>query len=211
MKKCLTLLFCVFTFSQVLLAQDKDEDLGPRNGFHKENLFTGGSIVLSFYNGGFLAGANPVFGCSLTKWVDVGIVGNYTYSSYRDYSYYGSDDKLHQSIYGGGLFTRLFPVRFLFAQAQVEHNWLHSKYIPTPGSGAITQTTTESANSILVGAGYTTGRDPLGKSAYGYLAILFDVGTDPLSPYKDAYNRAIPIFRAGFNVPLFQDKHGHRR
>ncbi|MGZ3846083.1 MAG: hypothetical protein ACXVBH_08500, partial [Flavisolibacter sp.] len=174
------------------------------------------SIVLSFYNGGFLAGANPVFGCSLTKWVDLGIVGNYTYSSYREYDYnapgyYGAEHIIHQSVYGGGLFTRLFPVRFLFAQAQVEHNWLHSKYIPTPGSGGATQTATESANSILVGAGYTTPRDPVGRSPYGYLAILFDVGTDPLSPYKDAYARAIPIFRAGFNVPLFQGKGDQRR
>ena len=210
MKKFLILLLSLFTLNQVLLAQDNEEDQGPKDGFHKENLFTGGSIALSFYNGGFLAGANPVFGCSLTKWADLGLVVNYTYSSYRDYSYYGADDKLHESIYGGGLFTRLYPIRFLFAQAQVEHNWIHSKYIPTPGSGATTQTATNSANSILVGAGYTTGRDPIGKTPYGYLAILFDVGTDPMSPYKDAYNRAIPIFRAGVNVPLFQGKSQRR-
>jgi hypothetical protein len=210
MKKYLIFLLCGLSFSQILLAQDDEEEEGPKIGFHKENLFTGGNISLSFYNGGFLAGANPVFGCSLTKWLDAGIVANYTYSGYRDYSYYGSNDKLHQSIYGGGLFTRLFPVKFLFAQAQVEHNWIHSKYIPTPGSGGTTETATVSGNSILVGGGYTTGRDPNYKSPYGYLAILFDVGNDPVSPYKDAYNRAIPIFRAGINVPLFQGKSSKR-
>jgi hypothetical protein len=208
MKRFLLLLLFVCSFSQLLLAQQEDEDEGPKNGFHKENLFVGGNIALSFYSGGFLAGANPMFGCSLTNWFDFGIVANYTYSSYNNY--YGYNDKLHQSIYGGGLFSRLFPVKFLFAQAQAEHNWLHSKYIPGPGTGAMTETTTQAVNSILVGGGYSTGRDPIGKSAYGYLAVLFDVGTDPLSPYKDAYNHAIPIFRAGVNVPLFQGK-GNRK
>ena len=47
------------------------EDEGPKTGFHKENLFTGGNIALSFFNGAFLIGANPVFGCSLTNWLDV--------------------------------------------------------------------------------------------------------------------------------------------
>ena len=204
MRKYLTFFLCALVLGKTLFAQDENEDEGPRMGFHKENLFTGGNIALSFFNGAFLVGANPVFGCSLTKWLDVGIVGNYTYTSYN--SYYSLNDKYRESIYGGGLFTRLFPIKFLFAQAQVEHNWIHSKYIPTSGLGGTTQTTTMSSNSMLVGGGYTTGRDPNSKSVYGYLAILFDVGTDPLSPYKDAYNHAIPIFRAGFHVPLFQGK-----
>lgn len=153
-----------------------------------------------------MAGANPVFGYSFNKWVDLGLVGNYTYTSYRDY--YSYDDKLRQTVYGGGAFTRLFPVRFLFAQAQVEHNWIRSKYIPAPNSGNIGDLQTVSGNSVLVGGGYTTGRDGSNRSAYGYLAILFDVGNDINSPYKDNAGRAIPIIRAGFNVPLFQ---GHNK
>ena len=204
MKKSLVITLCLISFGQVLFAQDEDEDKGPRNGFHKENFFTGGNISLSFFNGAFLIGGNPVFGCSLNNWVDLGVVANYTYSSYNDY--YSFNDKFHQSIYGGGLFTRLFPLKFLFLQAQAEHNWITSKYIPTPGTGGTTQVESISGNSILVGGGYTTGRDPHNKSVYGYFAVLFDVGNDPFSPYKDGYNRAIPIFRAGFHVPLFQGK-----
>jgi hypothetical protein len=204
MKKSLIITLCLISFSQTVLAQAEYDDEGPKTGFHKENLFTGGNIALSFFNGAFLIGANPVFGCSLTNWLDVGLVANYTYSSYKDY--YSFNDKFRQSIYGGGLFTRLFPLKFLFAQAQAEHNWITSKYIPTVGTGGTTQIETISGNSILVGGGYSTGRDPRGKSVYGYFAVLFDVGNDPLSPYKDSYNRAIPIFRAGFHVPLFQGK-----
>jgi hypothetical protein len=204
MKRSSIIFLCLLAFGQVVWAQNEEKE--EKRGFQKENFFTGGSISLSFFNGAFLAGGNPVFGYSLTRWADLGLVGNYTYTSYRDYSYYGSDDKLRQSVYGGGLFTRLFPVKFLFAQAQVEHNWIRSKYIPAPNSGGISQVQSISGNSILVGGGYTTGRDPDNKSAYGYLAVLFDVGNSASSPYKDNFNRTIPIIRAGFNVPLFQGK-----
>lgn len=205
MKRSSVIFLCFLALGQMVLAQD-NEDKEEKKGFQKENFFTGGSISLSFFNGSFLVGGNPVFGYSLTRWADLGVVGNYTYTSYRDYSYYGSDDKLRQTIYGGGLFTRLFPVKFLFAQAQIEHNWIRSKYIPAPNSGGISQVQNISGNSILVGGGYTTGRDPDNKSAYGYLAILFDVGNSANSPYKDGYGRTIPIIRAGFNVPLFQGR-----
>lgn len=206
MKNRILLLVSVLLSAQLLFAQQNEEE---KKGFKEENFFTGGSVSLSFFNGAFLVGGNPVFGYSLTKWADLGLVANYTYSSFRDYSYYGSGDKLRQTVYGGGAFTRLFPVRFLFAQAQVEHNWIKSKYIPTPGSGGISETQKISGNSILIGGGYTTGRDPNQKSPYAYFAVLFDVGNDANSPYKDNLNRAIPIIRAGFNVPLFQG-HGSR-
>lgn len=202
MKNCILFLVCLIFSAHILLAQDKEEV--EKRSFKKENFFTGGSISLSFFNQQFLIGGNPVFGYSLTKWADLGLVANYTYSSIRDYSGYGVNDKLHQSIYGGGVFTRLFPVRFLFAQAQVEHNWIRSKYIPSSISGGSQQTASVSGNSVLIGGGYTTGRFPGNKTMYGYLAVLFDVGNDINSPYKDNFNRTIPIIRAGFNVPLFQ-------
>lgn len=206
MKRFFLIVACLFISTQVLLAQkyNKDEE-SESKGFNKENFFTGGSISLSFFNGAFLAGGSPVFGYSLTRWADLGIVANYTYSSYRDYPYF--NDKLRESLYGGGVFTRLFPVKFLFAQAQVEHNWIRSKYIYA--SGAPDNIIKTSGNSILVGGGYTTGRNPDNKSVYGYLAVLFDVGNDANSPYKDGYGRTIPIIRAGLNVPLFQG-HGGR-
>jgi hypothetical protein len=201
MKKISTLILCCLCLQVLSFAQD-EEPQEESKGFKKENLFSGGSIALSFFNQSFLIGANPVLGYSLAKWVDLGIVVNYTYTSYRDYRQF--DDALHQSIYGGGFFTRLYPVRFLFAQAQVEHNWIQSKYIPPSGQGQLEEKNTVSGNSYLVGAGYTTGRDPDGKNTYGYFAILWDLSTDPFTPYQDYAGRAIPIIRAGVNVPLFQ-------
>lgn len=178
------------------------QDSSEQKGFKKENLFTGGSVSLSFGEGSFLAGVNPVIGYSIAKWVDVGIVINYTYTSYRDYNVF--DDKLRQSVYGGGVFTRLFPLRFLFLQGQAEHNFIQLKYLP-PGNGT-KEVQKQQASSFLVGGGYATGRSPYSGNTYGYLAILFDIGDDQYSPYKDGANRSVPIIRAGVNVPLFQGK-----
>jgi hypothetical protein len=195
---CLALAVSLFvcSASQAQYSHPRDrEEKEP----YKGSFFTGGSLSVSFSTGYFLLGGNPVFGYSLTRWADIGLVGNYTYSRYRDYEI--PYDKLKQTIYGGGVFTRLFPVRFIFGQAQIEHNWIQLKYFYPNGGGTVKNRV--SSNSVLVGAGYTTGRDPGGRNPYAYLALLFDVSKNENSPYTDNLGRSIPIVRAGFNVPLF--------
>jgi len=199
MRKCFLILLILLSFKTVVLAQDDEEE---KKGFKKENLFTGGSISLAFFSNGSLIGANPVFGYSVARWLDAGVIINYNYTNYRDYSYL--NDHLRQTVYGGGVFTRLYPIKFLFAQGQVEQNKIQYKYKPAPNSGVSSWAMKSSANSILIGGGYCTGRDPDGKSVYGYLAILFDVSNDLNSPYVDGYGRALPIIRAGLQIPLFQ-------
>ncbi len=181
-----------------LFAQKEKEE--KEKGSGKENLFTGGSISLAFYNNTFLIGGSPVFGYSLANWVDAGLVVNYNYTSYRDYNFI-FNDKLRQKVYGGGAFLKLYPVRFLFAQAQLEHNFIRQKFIPNIGS---TQTYKTDVSSFLVGGGYTTGRFGRGGNPFYYLAVLFDVSGNKNSPYTDAYGRTIPIIRVGIQVPLFQ-------
>lgn len=190
--------------SLAAFSQDGEEGNEKESGFRKENLFTGGSISLAFYNNTFLVGGSPVFGYSLAKWVDAGLVVNYNYTSYRDVSYYGANDKLRQSVYGGGSFIRLYPVRFLFVQAQAEHNFIKQKYIPAGGASSSTEN--HEANSFLVGGGYTTSRYAESGQPFFYVAVLFDIAKKQYSPYTDAYNRAIPIVRAGVQVPLFQGR-----
>ena len=196
------LLVVFFINCSAIASFAQEEETEEKKGFKKEKLFTGGSISISFSNQSFLIGGSPVLGYNLTRWADLGIVLNYTYTSYRDYQYY--NDKLRQSVYGGGVFTRLFPVRFLLVQGQVEHNWIRLKYIPAPNTGMLSEVRQVSGNSVLVGGGYTTGRDPAGGSAFGYLAVLFDISDNENSPYTDNAGRALPIIRAGINIPLFQ-------
>lgn len=179
-------------------AQDREE---KEKVPFKQNLFTGGTISLAFYSNTFLIGGSPVLGYSITNWADLGIVVNYNYTVYRDY--YVFDDRLKQQNYGGGGFVKLYPVRFLFAQAQWEYNFLRLKYIP-PNNSGIEQKDKLEASSFLVGGGYTTGRQGRGGAPHYYLAILFDISNNPGSPYTDAYGRTIPIIRGGIQIPLFQ-------
>jgi hypothetical protein len=199
-KRLVTLCSLCFLISSLFAQDKKDEKEEKEKGFKKENLFTGGSVSLAFYNNTFLIGASPVFGYSLGNWGDAGIVVNYNYTSYRDY-YSVYNDKLRQSVYGGGVFVKLYPVRFLFAQAQVEHNFIKQKFIPEVGA---TQTYKVDGNSFLIGGGYTTGRFGKGGPPFFYLAVLFDVSGNTNSPYTDSYGRTIPIIRGGIQVPLFQ-------
>ena len=197
MKKLFSVIVLI-AFTVTLFAQKEKEE--KEKGFKKEKLFTGGNISLGFANNSFLIGGNPVFGYSLARWVDAGMVANYNYTSYRDV--YIFNDKLRQTLYGGGVFFKLYPVRFLFVQAQPEHNFIRLKYIPNDGGPNKTAKT--DANSLLVGGGYTTGRYPGEGRPFFYLAVLVDVSGNDNSPYTDAYGRTIPIIRGGIQIPLFQ-------
>ena len=195
----LFLLLANLVLLSTIKAQDEDEE--EKKGFKKENLFTGGSISLAFYSNTFLIGGSPVFGYSLTKWLDAGLVINYNYASYRDV--YIFDDRMRQSNWGGGGFVRLYPIKFLFAQAQAEHNWMQLKYI-YPNDSSPDEKTKFSGNSFLVGGGYCTGREPKSGQPFYYLSIMFDIGNDINSPYTDAYGRTIPIIRGGLQIPICQ-------
>jgi hypothetical protein len=206
MKKIMILVFasCV-VFSSY--AQEKEEEQPKDKGFKKEKLFTGGGVTVSFFNGATVLGLTPHFGYSLTNWLDAALVFNFNYTSQRDYQEYG--DKLRQTVYGPGAFIRLFPVRFLFAQAQFEHNFLHLKYIPARNGTYLPNQLTLNANSLLLGAGYTSGRTA-GNNSYYYLSVLFDVLAEKNSPYVDNLQRSIPIIRAGYNIGLFQNRYSRK-
>ena len=195
MKKTLIAFLFLLT-GCVAIAQDSTK------GFKKDRLFTGGSVSLSFANNTFGAGVSPVFGYSLTKWLDAGIAVNYFYISQK----YTTTIKLRQHTYGAGPFVRIFPVNFLFVQGQFEHNFIAYKELYSNGNPDYKEK--HEANSLLVGAGYTTGRAK-GGGAFGYFSVLFDLLDDPYSPYNSYENGVsskIPVVRAGVHIPLFQGK-----
>ena len=201
MKKVFVFILCVLTFANVM-AQDEEEKKG---GFKKENLFTGGTVNVSFGNQVTALGISPFFGYSINKYVDVAASVGVNYISQRDYSFYNSNDKLRQTIYGPGAFVRLFPVKFLFAQAQYEFNFIRYKYIPASNTGQPSEKFKLDAHSLLVGGGFASSRNAENKSYY-YISILWDVAKSVNSPYKDNLDRAIPVIRAGYNIALFQDR-----
>lgn len=195
-------------------AQDEEERSG---GFKKENLFTGGTVTASFSNGVTVLGISPLFGYKITNWADAGLVFNLNYTSIRDYRQF--DDKLKQTVKGVGVFTRLYPVRFLFLQAQYEKNFTTQRYVPSPNLPLYNPyKETVNSNSLLVGAGFAQGRQK-GSNTFFYLALLFDVLKEQYSPYVDVaidpntgYRsiRAIPIIRGGVNIGLFEGRYQGR-
>lgn len=213
MKKLLFAFMCLFLLISSLQAQDEEED--EEKGFRKENLFTGGSVTISFFNKQTLLGANPVFGYQLADWADAGLAFNYLYNGARDY--YEFDDKIRQTVIGPGVFVRLYPVKFLFVQGQFERNFSTLKYIPAPNSVSyISDKYKTAANSLLLGGGLAQGRER-GSTTFYYISVLFDVLKDINSPYVNVtYNPnnpgqqridIQPIIRAGMNIGLFQGRY----
>ena len=188
---------------------EKQKDEKPDHGFKKENLFTGGSANLGFSNYSTVIGLTPQFGYSLTNWADAGITINVNYSSQRDYLEYG--DKIRQTIYGPGAFVRLFPVKFLFASAQYEYNFIKQNYIPASSNYAPFKGTVN-ANSLLLGGGYAGGRERSNNTFY-FISVSWDILGDKNSPYIDGLGRSNPVIRAGYNIGLFQgyQRQGSRR
>ena len=182
-------------------AQDEEEKDDKKKLFKKENLFTGGDVTASFFNGGSVLGLSPYFGYSINRFVDVAASFNFNYTSQRDYYIYG--DKIRQTVYGPGALVRVFPVRFLYAQAQFEHNFVKLKYLPAQNSGYTLETNKVDANSFLIGGGYCSGREDVGDMFY-YFSVLWDVSRVAESPYVDGLGRNFPIIRAGVQIPLFQ-------
>lgn len=203
-KKALSVTILICSMITSLFAQEEMEE--ERIGFKKENLFTGGGISLGFSGNVFQIGASPVLGYSIAPWVDAGITLNYNYVSFRDPFINYPDDKLRRSTYGGGVFSRLFPVNVIFAHIQFEHNFIAEKYIP--GNGDASEKIKVEANSLLVGAGYASGRYPKSGQPFFYISLLFDVLNNDFSPYTSSTGGIRPIIRAGVQVPLFQ---GNRR
>jgi hypothetical protein len=214
MKKAVFIIFFISLTAITSWAQDKEDDENEK-GFKKENLFTGGSVTLSFFNGQTLLGANPVFGYKLADWADAGIALNFLYNGSRDY--YEFNDKIRQTVVGPGVFARLYPVKFLFVQGQFEHNFTTLKYIPRAGSVSYTKDKIKAdASSLLLGAGFAQGREA-GSNSFYYISLLFDVLKNINSPYVnvnyDPNNPAsqritmAPIIRAGVNIGLFQGRY----
>jgi hypothetical protein len=209
MKNILLLLLAgALSFHSFAQDSTERENTVKKGGFKKDHLFTGGGITLSFSNYGTVLGASPVFGYSINKWLDAGLVFNYIYASQRHFAYYSYDDKLKQTTIGPGAFLRIYPVNFIFLHAQWEKNFIKQKLIPD-NSSIPTETYKLSASSLLVGGGYCNGREGVGDIFY-YVSVLFDVHKDKNSPYVEQTQsgkiNVLPIIRAGIQIPLFQGR-----
>ena len=195
---CLSLL-CLNVNAQT---EKKEVDEVIKGGFKKENLFVGGNVALGLGSGNFSVGVGPYVGYSINKYIDAAVGLNYSYLSQRNYY---TTQKNRQSVIGPSAFVRLYPVKFLFAHAQYEYNFI--KYKQIYGNGIPDNVYKINVPSFLIGPGFASGRDAYSKSFY-YISVLFDVLKNKNSPYTDNQGRVTPIIRAGYNVALFQGDGG---
>ena len=108
-------------FAQERSDEGQVKEQTKKGGFKKENFFTGGGLTVTFSNSTTVLGGSPVFGYSINRWIDAGIVVNFNYASdrhltYYNYSsglYYASDDKLRQTVFGPGIFCKGLPHKIL--------------------------------------------------------------------------------------------------
>ncbi|MBS1729256.1 MAG: hypothetical protein JSS67_00615 [Bacteroidetes bacterium] len=164
-------------------------------GFQKENIFLGGGLNLGFGTGSFGVGLNPEVGYSIANWMDAGIAINASYQSINaDYNYGYSQKSFN---YGAGIFTRIYPIQFLFLQIQPEHNWSNNT-LKDPSTN-FSQKINFQSNSLLAGIGYANRI--VGQGNF-YTVIMIDLMSDLHSPYRDGYNHILPVIRAGFNFYL---------
>ena len=205
MKKLLLVLWVLFLVISNANAQIDTEDSVEVNKklFKKENLIVGGNVALGLGSGNFSIGLGPYAGYSINKYIDVAVGLNYSYISQRDFN---TTLKLRQSVIGPSAFVRLYPVKFLFAHAQYEYNFITLKQIY--GRGIPDEVYKINVPSFLIGPGFASGRDSYNKTFY-YITVLFDVMKNINSPYTDNQGRITPVFRAGYNIALFQGNSGN--
>lgn len=192
MKKIIFLFLCS-TIGLVTYAQSQGEDMN--RGFSRSNMFFGSGLNLGIASRSFNIGLNPELGFSINRIVDVGLAVNCNYFSQNATEF--SSTRFQNINYGVGVFTRIWPVNFLYLQIQPEYNRVHSSQ-----KNVNTQQTVRysfGAESMLVGIGYGT-RIP--GSRISYASLLIDVLQNPNSPYRDQFNDPLPVFRAGFGVYL---------
>ena len=203
MKLCMSF-FCLSLLCLNVNAQTEKKEVDEviKGGFKKENLFVGGNVALGLGSGNFSVGVGPYVGYSINKYIDAAVGLNYSYLSQRDYY---TTQKNRQSVIGPSAFVRLYPVKFLFAHAQYEYNFI--KYKQIYGNGIPDNVYKINVPSFLIGPGFASGRDAYSKSFY-YISVLFDVLKNKNSPYTDNQGRVTPIIRAGYNVALFQGDGG---
>ena len=153
-------------------------------------LFFGGNFGLSFGNSTFV-NVSPLVGYKINDYFSAGGGVNFIYSAFTTRN--GNGDKLWTQSYGTaglGIFGRVYPVRFLFAQARPEMNyvWGKIKYFGTPQPEE--KYPGKWVPSLLLGGGVAM---PAGRGAI-MLSLQYDVIQDSRSPYGTK-----PFVSLGFN------------
>ncbi|MDR6565255.1 MULTISPECIES: hypothetical protein [Chitinophaga] len=185
------LLICFFFLAGVQLAhaQYYKTDTATRKGFDPSRLVLGGSLGMVF---GDVTNVDisPLVGYRFSDYIAAGVNINAQYGQYKlwDYDRVAQRDKY--TIFGGGIWGRVYPIPMVFIHIQPEYNFVTQNSTVYPLNGdKQTFKTNYGVPSLLVGAGYTQSVG--GRVGIG-ISILYDVIQDNRSPYNNSL-----IYRVG--------------
>ena len=176
------LLLCLMLVTAVHFAEAQyyKTDTTTHKGFDPSRLIIGGSVGLSFGDYTNLE-LSPLVGYRLSQWFAAGININAQYGSERFRNYNSVTTQRNQyTIFGGGVWGRVYPLDFLFVHIQPEYNAVSLKttyYDPKEVA-----TDHYGVPSLLMGGGYT---QPVGGRASFSVMALYDVLQDSRSPYQN--------------------------
>jgi hypothetical protein len=128
-------------------------------------IYWGGALGFSFWGDYSRIAIEPLVGYKLTPKLSLGAKLRYEYINDRRS---GSDYSSHN--YGASIFSRYRIVLPLYVHAE----FAYMSYDYSLGR--------EEVPFLLLGGGYS---QPMGKNAWAFVEILFDVIQDENSPYKD--------------------------
>ena len=156
----------------------------------------GGGLVLGGGSGSFQIGINPEMVKSYNDYIDLGVISNIFYSSFRTTEISSTNEKFRKMQFGLGGFARLWPVNEFFLQVQPEYNWTWAKQVNVVSNSS--NKVNVSATSVLAGIGYGKRTE----NGFSYFSIMLDLINSQQSPYGMGQLRPQPIFRAGFGLPV---------
>jgi hypothetical protein len=198
-KKLLLLILFALSNSYMLNAQEVVKTMPSMN---VNPIFIGGNVVIGGGAGSFQLGLNPEMYKRINDYVDIGAATNLFFQSFNPTISNGLPGTSSRSFQlGVGGFTRIWPIEQFFIQIQPEYNYTWSRFKDrgTEGVNAgASRSIRFGAESLLAGIGYGTRSD----NGMTYFSVMIDLLKNPNSPYRDSYNRADPIIRAGFTFSI---------
>jgi hypothetical protein len=197
--KLIYLILFALSNSFILKAQEVVKTMPSMN---VNPIFIGGNLVIGGGAGSFQIGLNPEIYKRVNDYVDIGAATNLFFQSFNPTISNGLPGISSRSFQlGAGAFTRIWPIEKFFIQVQPEYNYTWSRFKDrgTEGVNAgASRSISFGAESLLAGIGYGSRSE----NGMTYFSVMIDLLKNINSPYRDSYNRADPIIRAGFAFPI---------
>ena len=201
--KFIYIILIAISFSITAKAQEVIKTMPSMN---VNPIFIGGNLVVGGGAGSFQLGLNPEMYKRVNDYMDIGGATNLFFQSFNPTISNGLPGTSSRSFQlGVGAFTRIWPLEKFFIQLQPEYNYTWSRF-KDRGTDGVNAGASRSirfgAESLLAGIGYGTRSE----NGMTYFSVMIDLLKNRNSPYRDGFNRAEPIIRAGFAFPILRSK-----